>query len=64
MSNNHEDAYNALEDEKNAVEADMQNILGSLEKENQMMQQQLETKEKYLQELKGSYENLQNNSSK
>ena len=29
-----------------------------------MMQQQLETKEKYLQELKGSYENLQNNSSK
>jgi len=23
MSNNHEDAYNVLEDEKNAVEADM-----------------------------------------
>lgn len=34
MSNNHEDAYNALEDEKNAVEADMQNILNQLEKEN------------------------------
>jgi len=27
MTNNHEDAYNALDEEKGAMEADMQNIL-------------------------------------
>ena len=64
MSNNHEDAYNALEDEKQAIEVDMQNVLNQLEKENQVMQQQIETKDNYLKELKDSYENLQNNSSK
>ena len=34
MTNNHEDAYCGLEDEKNAMEADLQNILNQLEKEN------------------------------
>ena len=47
MTNNHEDAYNNLEDEKNATEADLQNLLNQLEKENQVMQQSIENKERY-----------------
>lgn len=39
MQNNHDDAFNALEEEKGATEADLQNILNQLEKENQVMQQ-------------------------
>lgn len=60
MSNGHEDNYNALEEEKAAVEADMQNIITQIQKENEMMAQQIQNKDKYLQELKESYANLQN----
>lgn len=38
MSNNHEEAYNVLEEEKNATEDHLQNVLNQLEKENQVMQ--------------------------
>ena len=60
MSNQHEDNYNALEEEKAAVEGDMQNIITQIQKENEVMIQQIENKDKYLQELKESYANLQN----
>jgi len=60
MSNQHEDNYNALEEEKAAVEGDMQNIITQIQKENEVMHQQIENKDKYLQELKESYANLQN----
>ena len=39
MNNNHEDAYNALEEDKNALEADLQNIVNRLESESKVMQQ-------------------------
>jgi len=38
MTNNHEEAYNCLEEEKNATEDHMQSVLNQLEKENQVMQ--------------------------
>ena len=60
MSNGHEDNYNALEEEKAAVEADMTNMIAQIQKENEIMAQQIQTKDKYLQELKESYANLQN----
>ena len=41
MSNSHEDNYNALEEEKAAVEADMQNIITQIQKENEVMMQQI-----------------------
>jgi peptidoglycan hydrolase CwlO-like protein len=63
MSNSHEDNYNALEEEKAAVEADMQNIITQIQKENEVMMQQIQNKDKYLQELKESYANLQNSAS-
>lgn len=34
MSNNQEEAYNVLEEEKNATEDHLQNIINQLEKEN------------------------------
>lgn len=34
MSNNHEEAYNNLEEDKNAVEGDLINQYNQLEKEN------------------------------
>jgi hypothetical protein len=46
MNNNHEDAYLALEDEKNQTEMQMQNQVIQLQKENQVMMQQLDSKEK------------------
>mmetsp|Transcript_9207 Transcript_9207/g.13957 ORF Transcript_9207/g.13957 Transcript_9207/m.13957 type:complete len:280 (+) Transcript_9207:2384-3223(+) len=64
LTNNHEDAYNALEDEKAAMESDLNNILNQLEKESQMMQQQIDNKDRQLAELKDSYSNLQNQSSR
>ena len=64
MSNNHEEQYGSLEEEKAASEMNLQNILNQYEKENQVMQQQLESKEKQLNDLKESYQNLQNNASK
>lgn len=48
MSNQHEDQYNALEEEKAAVEADMQNIITQIQKENEVMAQQIHNKDKYL----------------
>jgi len=38
----------------------MQNIITQIQKENEVMHQQIENKDKYLQELKESYANLQN----
>lgn len=38
MTNNHDEAYNVLEEEKNSNEDHLQNILNQLEKENQVMQ--------------------------
>lgn len=58
MSNNHEEAYNILEEEKNSTEDHLQNIVNQLEKENQVMQQQIESKDKYLAELKENYNHL------
>ena len=55
MNNNHEDAYNSLEEEKNGMESNLQNILNQYEKENQVMQQQLESREKQLAEIKENY---------
>jgi hypothetical protein len=37
ITDNHDEAYNALEDEKNAVEQDLQNLLNQSEKETQVM---------------------------
>lgn len=37
MNNNHEDAYLALEDEKNQTEMNMQNQIIQLQKENQVI---------------------------
>jgi hypothetical protein len=34
MNNNHEDAFNGLEEEKQSMEANLQNILNQYEKEN------------------------------
>ena len=59
MSNNHEEAMNVMEEERNAIEADFQNYIKQLEKESQVMQQQIENKDRYLSELKDSYNQLQ-----
>ena len=64
QNNNHEDAYLALEDEKNQTEMSLQNQLIQLQKENQVILQQLESKEKQLNDLKENYNNLQNNANK
>jgi hypothetical protein len=40
----------------------MNSVINQLEKESNVLQQQLENKDKYLQELKENYTNLQNNS--
>ena len=39
MTNNHEEAYNVLEEEKNANEEYLQNQYNQVEKENKLMQQ-------------------------
>lgn len=54
----------ALEDEKNQSEMQLQNQLVQLQKENQVMMQQIDSSQKQLAELKESYTNLQNNASK
>lgn len=59
MSNNQEEAYNVLVEEKNATEDHLQNVINQLEKENQVMQQSIESKDKYLIELKANYTYLQ-----
>jgi len=59
MRNNHEEAMNILQDEKNYLE---HNLLGNqqqIEKENQSLGERLEAKERQCAELKDTYNTLQ-----
>lgn len=55
---------NQLEDEKNSLEIELQNLMNQYEKENQVNHQQLENKDRYINELKENIVSLQNTSNK
>ena len=63
MRNNHEEAMNILQEEKNYLEHNLLGNQNQIEKENQALQERLEAKERQVAELKENYNNLQNNSS-
>ena len=56
MNNRAKDAYNALEDEKVALEGELNNLVHQV----QVMQQQIESKDRYTMELKENLNALSN----